>query len=366
MKVLNKILLWVLTIMNILVVSVMIICAYSVYLNPLHFPNWSYIGMTIPIFIIGTIVFIPIWLIIKWKFSLISIIGLIICCKSIRDYCPFNPFKGDPEGKTIKVMSYNVYSFGGYTYDENNTGIVDYIVNSKADLICMQEVGNINKDKIYNALNKAYPYIEIGDSTETDCAVLSQYPILSLKHIRLGTKSSSCYVYDILIGNDTVKVVNCHLESYQFDDDDKKMYEKIINNSNPLNDNTIEKPADLTNLHDNFGWLEKKLAKANSARSIQVDTINNLVKQFNNKYIILCGDFNDTPVSYSHKTLTENLKDAYTESGNGPGWSYKQNDMYFRIDHILTSQSFNSFLAKIDQSVQESDHYPIFCTLEMH
>ena len=168
--------------------------------------------------------------------------------------------------------------------------------------------------------------------------------------------------YDLLIYDDTVKVINCHLESYLLNDDDKQLYKQMVKRSVHMKDDLEQ---DSINMKQSFWWLEGKLAKANAARSLQAELLEAMIDSLSNKYIIVCGDFNDSPVSYVHKTLTEKLKDAYTESGNGPGWSYNQNGMYFRIDHMLMSESFSSYKAKVDKYGQESDHYPIFCTLEM-
>ena len=39
--------------------------------------------------------------------------------------------------------------------------------------------------------------------------------------------------------------------------------------------------------------------------------------------------------------------------------------IYTRIDHILCSDFFKPYGAKVDDSIHTSDHYPIFCWLEM-
>lgn len=363
MTIVKSIVKWAIGILNILIVGAMIICAYSVYLHPAHYPNWSYLGMMLPFFIVATVVFLLFWLLVKWKYCFISLVGIVICWSSIRAYCPLNLIQGSPKGKTLKVLSYNVLMFDEYNYAEGNTQIVDYITESGADIVCLQEVGGIKKNKLMETLQAAYPYVQIGNPAQPDCAFLSKYPIISQEGVKFGTKSASCYIYDLLVDNDTVKVVNCHLESYHLSDDDKHMYKQIIRHSNPFHESkNIE---DMIDVNDSFWWLEGKLSKANSARSLQSDHLDSLIHTFKNKYVILCGDFNDSPISYVHKILTKKLKDAYIESGIGPGWSYHRSGMYFRIDHILISDSFNSFGAKVDNNRQESDHYPIFCTLEM-
>ena len=187
--------------------------------------------------------------------------------------------------------------------------------------------------------------------------------LLSCESIDLNTTSASCNSYEILAYNDTIRIFNCHLESYKLNDNDKQIYKQIIKRSVPIKRTTQVEES--LNIKEGVWWLESKLAKANAARSLQADKLNSIIDNTSNKYIIVCGDFNDSPISYVHETLTKSLKDAYTESGNGPGWSYNRSGMYFRIDHILISESFISYNAKVDKYGQESDHYPIFCTLEM-
>ena len=56
--------------------------------------------------------------------------------------------------------------------------------------------------------------------------------------------------------------------------------------------------------------------------------------------------------------------DAFVQSGNGPGISYNRNKLFYRIDHILHSQSLDAYRCAVDRSVQVSDHYPISCYLK--
>lgn len=361
MKFIKKTIVWVLAILNTLFVLGMVLCAYSVYIRPADHPNWSALGMIFPFFIIATLVFLFIWPFVKWKLCAISVIGIIACWSSIRNYCPINLFQDTPGSKSLKILSYNVLMFQGY--HEGKTGLIDYILNSDADVVCLQEASGVKGEELFSLLNEVYPYIETGVSLGYDCAFLSKYPILSSEIIDFGTKSARCNSYEILAYDDTIKVFNCHLESYKLNDDDKHLYKQIIKRSVHIQEES--KVEDSLSIKEGLWWLEGKLAKANASRSLQAEKLDSIIEITQNKYIIVCGDFNDSPISYVHKTLTQQLKDAYTESGNGPGWSYNQNGMYFRIDHILISDSFNSYNAKVDKYGQESDHYPIFCTLEM-
>ena len=74
--------------------------------------------------------------------------------------------------------------------------------------------------------------------------------------------------------------------------------------------------------------------------------------------MIVCGDFNDTPISYCYKTIRGNMKDAFKESGLGFGISYHENKFLFRIDHIFYNNKIESYRAKVHK-VTYSDHYPV-------
>ena len=78
----------------------------------------------------------------------------------------------------------------------------------------------------------------------------------------------------------------------------------------------------------------------------------------------MCGDFNDSTLSYVHYRMTRNLNDAYVESGNGPGISYHRSGMFFRLDNILCSHHWRSFGAVVKKCYKMSDHYPVSACLK--
>ena len=352
---------WILALINTLCGLGLLFCTYSTFLHPKTFPNWSYFGLFFPVFLIPTLCFAVFWLFFRKRLCLISIAAMILCSGSIRTYCPINPFQGTPEGRTIKVMSYNVHSFckteGEQSWDEN--AIVNYLINSDADIVCLQEaggLGNAARTEIYGLLEQNYPHISTSDSH--GCAVLSRFPIISQEKLDYPSESNSSYIFTILCDQDTITVINNHMESYKLNDDDKEKYKEILRNID-YHDESIHMEEDMV-------LLESKVAKATSIRGIQADSIQAFIERCPTRHIIACGDFNDSPISYVHRTLTKTLNDAYTRAGNGPGLSYHRSGMYFRIDNILISETFDAYNAKVDDSVKESDHYPIFCTLEIH
>ena len=103
------------------------------------------------------------------------------------------------------------------------------------------------------------------------------------------------------------------------------------------------------------------MAKAFRKRAAQVDKIRELLDRLNDPTIV-CGDLNDTPISYTYHQLKGDLQDAYVAQGFGPGITYYENLFLFRIDHVFHSDHFQTANVEIGD-VTYSDHYPVIVTL---
>lgn len=338
---------------NLFVIAAMIFCAYTTYLPPQTYPNWSYFGLIFPLFLFLDVAFVIFWLIFKLKLVVLPLAGILICIGAVRAYFPINIPQIPPEN-AIKVLSYNVLHFGENSrtdFEENP--ILNYILQSGADIVCLQEASSYDMERVKGDIERVYPFKELEKSRMTVSVLLSKYPILSCMEIDYPSETNSSFAYEVLIGKDTVLVINNHLESYKLNDDDKQQYKQII--KNPESEDVEEK----------YNSLVAKIVKATAIRGAQADSVAAFVERSHHKYIISCGDFNDSPVSYVHHSMTRNLKDAYTCSGNGPGLSYNRNGMYFRLDNILVSDGFVPYGAVVDRKIKASDHYPISCYLKM-
>ena len=202
-----------------------------------------------------------------------------------------------------------------------------------------------------------YPYKSylVSNDSESDSrflGCLSKYPILSVERLDIESTSNGCSKYRILHEGDTIVVYNCHLQSNGLGDTHKNTYERLL--SNPKENLWSEEAKDLV----------KKLRDSAAKRANQTEIIMADLKKETSPYVIVCGDFNDSPISYTCKQLKEQLNDAYIGSGNGPGISYNRNKLYYRIDHILHSSQFKAYDCTVDRTIEVSDHYPIFCFLE--
>jgi endonuclease/exonuclease/phosphatase family metal-dependent hydrolase len=74
--------------------------------------------------------------------------------------------------------------------------------------------------------------------------------------------------------------------------------------------------------------------------------------------VIVAGDLNDTPQSYSYRILARDLKDSFHSRGRGFGTTFAGNIPGLRIDYILGGKG----LQFTDHQVVRtplSDHYPV-------
>lgn len=327
----------------------MSVCAYSSHLHPTYHPNWSYLGLIYPVFLGLNMGFLFFWLLFKRKFVLIPLAGMLLCASSVRTYFPIN-FKQDvPEG-AIKLLSYNVMGYGENINSDsilNANPIVNYIMDTDADIVCIQEGSILNNKRMEAKFGEKYPYIQEGTENEHINVCLSKYPILDYQIINFRSETNRCFAYKILIDQDTVLVVNNHFESYSLNKEDKQEYKDIIEHPR-AKDNVLK-----------YDSLTTKLISANSLRGLQADRVAEYIDSVPCKYKIACGDFNDPSISYTHYRMTRHLNDAFTRAGCGAGISYNQSGMLFRIDNILMSPNITAYQTKVDNSIRKSDHYPI-------
>ena len=351
---------------NIVIAILFIIAAFSDYISPGQSVFFSYLGLLFPIFFIINFSFLIYWLVLRrWSYFFIICCSFLLCWKPISRYAPFHfPTDMAQQDNVIKVLSYNVMGFGYKDHTPNNPNeILQYVIHSEADIVCLQEylVGTsenfLTQEKICEALHM-YPYhytlpLVYYKKYAMGLAVFSKYPILNSWKVRYDSSFNGSSVHEIDMNGKKVMVINNHLESFKLTMDDRSKYSDFLKNMNM----------------DTFDGLretvQRKLGSAFVIRAEQAEIVADEIANLQGDYMIVCGDFNDTPISYAHRVIQGNsLIDAYAESGRGIGISYNQNFFWFRIDHILHSPNIKSYNTTVDK-VALSDHFPIWTYLEM-
>ena len=344
---------------NLATVIIMLLVGYSDRLNPADHPLLSTMGMAFPFFLLVNIAFLFFWLIFKWRMIWISVLGLVCAYVPINIYMPLNSKQDLPEG-ALKLVSYNVCAYGGnYKYEQGFETVLKYFVEQEPDIICVQEDVDTWRRYVFREYEKHWAYndtIVICNSVESfnTLGIHTRFPIIKRERIEYASLANGSAAWWLKVGKDTLVVVNNHFEGCHLNNDDRAQYRQIIKG---------ELPSDSARAESKL--LLIKLAEANAKRSNQVRAVLRYVEEHSQYPIIVCGDFNDNPISYSRHAMAEQLTDCFRETGRGIGLSYNQKAFSFRIDHIFCSKQLQPYNCKVDDEMDASDHYPILCWLKM-
>lgn len=58
--------------------------------------------------------------------------------------------------------------------------------------------------------------------------------------------------------------------------------------------------------------------------------------------MIVCGDFNDTPMSYTYRRMRGDFIDAFKRKGQGMVFTYRRLMGVLRIDYLFHSDDFET------------------------
>lgn len=348
---------------HVVVALLFLVSALSDKISPEHSTLFAYLGLGFPIFCLLNFIFVLYWLFTQeWRFIWIGLLAIVLCWGQIQLYFPLHsPTDAVPQENTIKLLTYNIMAFGYKEHTADNPNpTIRYIAESGADIVCLQEYAEdtqkeyLTKRKIYKEL-EMYPYKSVVYLTRTGrlrngIAVFSKYPIIKSERIDYKSESNGSALHQIRIKDKTLTLVNNHLESFKLTSEDRSRYSSFL------------KEMDSEKLEDLRGSLQQKLGTAFKIRASQARAVAEAIDSVRTDYTIVCGDFNDTPMSYIYHTIRGDMKDAYVETGFGPGITYHENGFWFRIDHLLYGKAFRAVSSRIGNK-KYSDHYPLFVTL---
>ena len=358
---------WVMMTSNLIAVFFMLMATFGSVFSPEKFIYPAYFSLVYPISIFINIAFVVYWILSRKWFFLLSLGVLLFSASKINSTFPvhFGETKKISSNNTIKILTYNTLMSGRlkkYTTKRPNM-VMKYALESDADIICLQEF-TVSKNKEYLTIEdimhlfSKYPYKHIKyrlseNSISHGIATFSKYPILNKKNIDYPSGFNLSIYSDILIKGKIIRLINNHLESNKITDNDRALQLSLKDKFSAENIKGVT-------LH-----FSRKLGIAYKLRAVQADAVAKVVA-VSPYSVLLCGDFNDVPVSYAYTTVKGNLKDAFAETGNGLGWTFNDRLYHFRIDYILyDSKAFTPVLYKTDK-VKYSDHYPVFCKLNIN
>jgi len=276
------------------------------------------------------------WLVYWWvqlKLKLIFPLGMaILSFFQTGKYIQFSGSSTSTEPDKIKVCSVNAQLFGAYQNRWFFDTVADVLAAKNADIVCLQEVyARRNIDKIAAQLKEksGFKYMQLfrlSPERNYGMLILSRYPIGEKGRVEFPGNTGNMAAYaDLKIGNKRLRVYNVHLQSIRF----RKTDYDFVNGADKEQGSNIEQGKGLL----------QRMRDAYGKRAEQADAVAGHIHSCELKNVLVCGDFNDVPLSYAYHTVATGLKDAFCEAGSGLERTYLGPFPSFRIDYILSSKN---------------------------
>jgi endonuclease/exonuclease/phosphatase family metal-dependent hydrolase len=350
---------------NLVFVTGLLLAYLSSHISPHQNSLLPFFGLLYPYMVIINLFLLVYWVIRRRWLFLISTLAILVGWNHIeRTVQVFNPVDKSNVRQSFKIITYNVKNLSNDNVDllepEVRENIINYIDSQDPDIICLQEFSIVHPDpnsfldSLSAKLNMPYHayslYIEQVRKRLNAIYIFSKFPVIAFNSLRNDNLHNYALYADMVVGTDTIRVFNVHLESIRLKHEDYKFISDI--------DLQLEKSE---NVKEGYLRIFKKMKGAYEKRATQADSLASCIAS--SPYpVILCGDFNDSPNSYVYQELTRGLSDAFLESGKGFGNTYAGKLPSYRIDYILYSDFFTSGDWNRDRVVF-SDHYPVSCRI---
>jgi endonuclease/exonuclease/phosphatase family metal-dependent hydrolase len=356
------------------IITIVVLSSLSLsYLAPFVHPNTFKLlplfGLLYPVFLIIALLLLIIWSLARSRWAIITLVIILMGGKLHFRLFAFGENQNAviQNINSLRVMSYNVRLFDLYTAQKGEKyikrdAIFKYIQKTNPDIVCFQEFYHQDKPTNFPTKDTLIELLDIKDYHERyahklrgrqnfGVAVLSKYPMIAKGDVMFPTQGKKdfnyCIFVDIVKNNDTFRVYNVHLQSIKLKDDDYSVFDK----------NAIAK----SNVKSTIRLMFEKLTIAYPMRAEQAIAVIEHIKS--SPYpTVVCGDFNDTPMSYAYNQFNNVLTDAFRNCRKGIGATYVGRVPAGRIDYIFHTKDIQSTQFTI-QDVPLSDHRAISCII---
>lgn len=344
----EKLLRWI----NVLVIFATFFAYLSPYINPSRFWQFSFFGLIYPWLLLGNIIIVTFWIFRKKKYFLLSLGCIILGWGHLTSFIGFNFFDKIETENLVTIGSYNIRNLAGLRINskdikekkKHENDFIHFLKRGEEiQILCTQETVKHNVNFIKEKFD--FPFVHSFNSRGT--YIFSKYPIVDSGGINFGSTSNSCTWADLIINEKKVRVYSIHFQSNQV----SSTADKVRQEGDLRKKETLK---DIKGMMTKFKYYVKLRAEQAQKVANHISTCLHPV--------IVCGDFNDTPQSYTYHLLTKNLTDSFKEKGKGFGTTYAGSIPALRIDYILTHEKIEVQSHEILKE-NYSDHFPVICKI---
>ena len=338
---------------------VLLLLSYvSVLIDPAILPFAGFFGLYyIPVLAINVLLLVISLL--RWSSSAwIPVIGILPSLLFLgyffrsgdKDAVPEQVVANTPG---LTILTYNVGGFrsGTGTSEANKAGVRSLIGEKSPDVVLMQEFRTADTSAI-SGMFPGYPYVygqfyRLRNGEYVGNVTLSRLPVSDVGRMDFTLSTNMVLYTDIDVGNRKVRMYNVHLESNNISL--TALIKKIGGGYDSFSQELVE--------------VHEKVRKSSTKRGGQVRALLGNISESGLPSII-CGDVNDTPMSYCFRSLKDGRKDTFREAGKGFGATYRVLWPLLRIDYIFVPDDV-LVLGHRTPRPEFSDHYPVFAKVRI-
>lgn len=344
----------------------LLLCYISPYFHPETLPFLPFVGLSYPVIILVNLGWLVFWAILRSKWAFYTLFIILLGGNLHFRSFSITLSEDEPGKNKLKITSYNVRLFDIYNPNfeaalNRRNEIFQFLKSNNPDILCVQEFYRQEKptkfetiDSLFSIMGNSKFYHERSAfnkhaNQNFGIALFSKYEIIAKGDVKFQTQGKDdfnyCIYADIVKERDTFRVYNVHLQSIrltnEYDGDGK-----IASN--------LDEKRTLIGVY-------RKLKIAFLDRADQARTV--MEHANTSPYsTIICGDFNDTPMSYTYNIFNRKLIDAFRNTSTGIGATYIGKIPAGRIDFIFHSKNLKSNDFQI-QKEELSDHRAISCII---
>ncbi len=375
---------FVMVIISIVVSVLVLLTLLAPVVNPHRMWILSLLALGAPL-IYATLILLILYWIIRWRWKYIVPMALValLGVGKVSRYYRITPVQDHSaqqtaaerqraERGTFSVMTYNIGNFKPYIgIDKDPVRAVatgaEVIDSLAPDIICLQEFQSTPAcpREMFDTLLTSRKYRGVVSLRLTTHpkqghgvgnAIYTRYKIIRSGVIDNATEldSTACIAQwaDLMIGDDTVRVVNNHLRTTMITQNDQE----YLVSGDFIEDGSMEREDKLRSIADRF-QLNSQI------RADQADTISRFVAASPYR-VIVCGDFNDGAMSYTYRRIGRKMDDTFVEAARGKTNTYRGFFNLLRIDFIFVDRRFE-VLSYSSPRLGVSDHYPVVSRLKI-
>jgi len=334
---------------NLLLILITLLTYLAPHVSPANFWPAAFLGLLYPWLLLAHLFFTGFWLLRKHPYVLFSLGCILLGWGHLTSFVGFHPWDGDASGApSLRLMTFNCHRLKKDYASNTFVKVEDWkalVQKHEPDVLVLQEfpARHPHTRSHIQMLREDLGLSHYYTGKRGELAVFSRHPFRAQRTHYSQNRTNGFQLLDLEWEEQTIRLFNVHLHS------------------NAVS-GLADKVAAEGSLQEKETWLDIKgmmgrFRYAARQRSKQAEQIAEAVRKSPHP-VILAGDLNDIPQSYSYHLFNKNLHDTFKKRGFGLGATYKGNIPGLRIDYVLTDPAFR-VLDHHTGNAPFSDHRPV-------